>query len=658
MTDGAGSESYGYDSFGRLQSCTRVIDGISYPKQYEYNKANQLTLMIYPSGKRVKVGHDDRGRLADLKKVDDSGATLETYLSGINYRVDGLISSQNLGNGTTESFGYSNDRLQLTSQKVTKGAATLLDLNYRYDAGVGQMGSGSTPGNSGQLVNITGTINGQGRNQAFTYDNVRRLVTATGWGSWARRFDYDRFGNRTAVWDAASGGNQLQNTVIGQLGEVKTNRIASVNGTAFGYDASGNVTGDGARTYAYDAENRLVSVSEPSGESYGYDAANRRVKKVAGGVVTHYVWEGYQVIAEYERGGSNTQATGTRYYHQDRLSTARIITDGAGNVKGTTDHLPFGEEIGFTGESEKHKFTTYERDGTGLDYAVNRHYDPRQGRFNQADPLGMGAASLADPQSLNLYNYVENDPVNFIDPLGLDKKKKDPKPGDLCSKKGNGEIDGIIGEDGKCHKAVGGDNSVTIRGGDQDVVVIIIFFSPRDLLFRGNYRGGYTGGGGGGSLEGVHTFLDIVGLCPGVGEWADAANAVIYTAEGNLGGAATSAMATLPFLGWLATGGKVGQKVASITMDEAIEQGVKHVGGNGIMEVTGKGTNFQFRSTVRNASGQIETRVARFDINPTDPHVQQLGPHLNLETRIGKKKVGTDPHTPIDPSTIRKGDCP
>jgi RHS repeat-associated protein len=301
---------------------------------------------------------------------------------------------------------------------VTKGSNTLLDLSYGYQAGAGQMGSGSTAGASGQLVSVTGTINGQSRNQAFTYDNVGRLVTATGWGAWARRFDYDRYGNRTAAWDAVSGGNQLQNTVIGQVGGMKTNRIASVNGTAFSHDANGNVTGDGARTYTYDAENRIVSVSGSVSESYSYDAGNRRMKKEAGGVVTHYIWEGGHVIAEYESGGAATQAAGTRYYHQDRLST-RVITDGAGVVVGAMDHLPFGEEKGFTGESEKHKFTTYERDGTGLDYAVNRHYASHLGRFNQVDPLGMGAASLADPQSLNLYAYSANDPVNYTDPNGM-----------------------------------------------------------------------------------------------------------------------------------------------------------------------------------------------------------------------------------------------
>ena len=423
VTDGTGDdgESYTYDSFGLLQSCTRKIDGISYEKQYEYNKANQMTLMIYPSGKRVKVAHDARGRLSALQRVDLSGTPQESYLSGINYRADGLVSSQTLGDGAIENFGYSDDRLQLTSQKVMKGGATLLSLNYGYGASAGKMGNGSTPGNSGQLVSVTGTINSQNRNQAFTYDNVGRLATATGFstqGAWARRHEYDRYGNRTAVFDAVSGGNPLQNTMIAQANGMTTNRIASVNGTAFEYDVSGNVTREGARTYTYDAEKRLVSVGEPGGESYGHDAGNHRVKKVVGGVVTHYVWEGDQVIAEYERGGGSTSATGTRYYHRDRLST-RVITDGAGNVKGTTDHLPFGEEIGFTGESEKHKFTTYERDGTGLNYAVNRHYASHLGRFNQVDPLGVGASSLTDPQSLNLYAYSANDPVNYTDPNGM-----------------------------------------------------------------------------------------------------------------------------------------------------------------------------------------------------------------------------------------------
>lgn len=93
-------------------------------------------------------------------------------------------------------------------------------------------------------------------------------------------------------------------------------------------------------------------------------------------------------------------------------------------------------------------------------------------------------------------------------------------------------------------------------------------------------------------------------------------------------------------------------------MDQAVELGARHVDGRGVMEVTGRGANFQFRNTVENAAGDIETRIGRFDINPADPHVQQYGPHLNLETQINGVPVGLDPHLPIDPTTIRPGDFP
>jgi RHS repeat-associated protein len=73
----------------------------------------------------------------------------------------------------------------------------------------------------------------------------------------------------------------------------------------------------------------------------------------------------------------------------------------------------------FTGATNR-RFATYDRSSTtGLDYALNRHYDPQQGRFTQVDPIGMKATSLLNPQTLNLYAYCTNDPVNNTDPSGL-----------------------------------------------------------------------------------------------------------------------------------------------------------------------------------------------------------------------------------------------
>jgi hypothetical protein len=96
---------------------------------------------------------------------------------------------------------------------------------------------------------------------------------------------------------------------------------------------------------------------------------------------------------------------------------------------------------------------------------------------------------------------------------------------------------------------------------------------------------------------------------------------------------------------------------ADISMDAAVEQGANHVNGSGVMEQTGKGTNYQFRNTSVDANGNTVTDIARFDINPADPHVQSVGPHLNLESQLNGRQISNQ-HIPIDPSTVRQGDQP
>jgi len=82
--------------------------------------------------------------------------------------------------------------------------------------------------------------------------------------------------------------------------------------------------------------------------------------------------------------------------------------------------LPLGTALSAeSAGATNRRFTTYDRSGTGLDYAITRHYDAQQGRFTQVDPIGMGGSTFDDPQSFNLYAYCGNDPVNHIDPDGL-----------------------------------------------------------------------------------------------------------------------------------------------------------------------------------------------------------------------------------------------
>jgi RHS repeat-associated protein len=111
------------------------------------------------------------------------------------------------------------------------------------------------------------------------------------------------------------------------------------------------------------------------------------------------------------------------YYHPDQLSV-RLMTDSSGNVIGQQAHYPFGEQWYAQNTTTKWFFTRYERDAeSGNDYATFRYNVNRLGRFSQPDLL---AGSIGDPQSLNRYAYVRGDPVNLVDPLGLDCNWTDP----------------------------------------------------------------------------------------------------------------------------------------------------------------------------------------------------------------------------------------
>jgi RHS repeat-associated protein len=97
-----------------------------------------------------------------------------------------------------------------------------------------------------------------------------------------------------------------------------------------------------------------------------------------------------------------------------------VTLDSSGNVLGQQEHLPFGEDFAESGTQEKHHFTGYERDSeSGLDYAINRVCSSATGRYLRPGPNGR-SYNLAAPRTMNRYAYVNNDPINSVDPLGLD----------------------------------------------------------------------------------------------------------------------------------------------------------------------------------------------------------------------------------------------
>jgi len=115
---------------------------------------------------------------------------------------------------------------------------------------------------------------------------------------------------------------------------------------------------------------------------------------------------------------------GTVYFYvRDHLGNSRLVLDVDGNIQSRFNYEPYGVELtplGANTTNEKYKFTGQERDyDTGMDYMHFRYYASSMGRFLKPDNL---IGNIANPQSWNLYSYVNGNPVNFNDPTGHDCK--------------------------------------------------------------------------------------------------------------------------------------------------------------------------------------------------------------------------------------------
>jgi RHS repeat-associated protein len=271
------------------------------------------------------------------------------------------------------------------------------------------------------------------RSTSYVYDELGRLKTAqtndlTSANTWELKFSYDRYGNRLSQIPVAGKASMPMN---GVLVDATTNHITSAS---YAYDAAGNMTSDGLYNYAYNAVGQMLSVtpvgSSTATASFSYDAAGLRVVKNS----TVYVYSGRKVIAEYASGAAANSPTTehiyrselrlatitggvTTYHYADHLSV-RSDTDANGNVLRSYGSYPFGETWYETGTSDKWKFTSYEKDvESGLNYSSARFQSPRLGRFTSLDPV---PGRRSNPQSLNRYAYANGDPINLIDPSGLE----------------------------------------------------------------------------------------------------------------------------------------------------------------------------------------------------------------------------------------------
>ena len=472
-----GNYSGGYDELGRphySSQVTIVTDGAGQPFAqtyafgYEYNLDGTVSSETYPSGRVVVSEYDGAGRLAGVRRQGGGyyaggDPAVANNPNVIAYAAHGAVGALRFGNGLWEHTNY-NSKFQ--AEEIGLGTSrtdsSKLKLEYGYVPTVnGALDPTKNNGNMlSQRISVpaAGGSPAQTFTQSYAYDTLNRLQAAeetVGVGTaWRQVYTYDRYGNRRldaaqTTWPKLTQPGQtappeVANPDINPL----TNRIVEdQNGDGnkeYSYDPAGNLTCDAQHCtpaptpsayYSYDGENRMVSAGGgyvAGGTSYLYDGDGRRVSKSThNGESTVFVYDAAgNVVAEYS---NEVEYNGTTYLTADTLGSTRVVTNQDGEVESRHDYVPFGEELpvgtgertaarGYTGESVRKMFTGYQRDEeSGLDYAENRYYSPVIGRYTSTDPMAIQQRHLPDPQNLNRYAYVNNNPLKYIDPNALEK---------------------------------------------------------------------------------------------------------------------------------------------------------------------------------------------------------------------------------------------
>lgn len=441
VSNDSGTTSFTYDAFGRVVAVIQTINGHSFTTEYAYDGNAALTQITYPSGRTVSYARSTDGLVTAVTTAPSGGASTP-FATSVVYMPFGPLAGLLYGNGLTLTRSF--DQNYWLSRIQVTGTGTALDLSFAYF-------------NDGRLSTVTDNAS-TGRGNLATYTDAGRLLSANGpWGN--ATYAYDATGNRSAFH--LTGGSSPIDLTINT--DNASNRIQSVldvnNGNAtirsFSFRAGGDVSQEvrGADTYlyGYNAAKRLTSVQKNGTlqGSYAYDALGRRVWRQvttpstvttdyifdqrghllaeadgsSGSVIKEYVWIDDLPIGVIDSSSGTVQ---TYYIHTGAVSEPLVLTDSTQAKVWDAFVEPYGIAKTFATPSATIDLRLpgqWEQIETGgLFQNGIRDYDPTLGRYVQADPLGIEAGP-------NLYAYVDGNPLNRIDPLGLQSLPSSPPPG-------------------------------------------------------------------------------------------------------------------------------------------------------------------------------------------------------------------------------------
>jgi RHS repeat-associated protein len=424
VADPTGTYQFSLDNVGRLTGTTTnyaFLTARTFTNAYAYDAASNRTSFTDPESGATSYVYDTLNRLSSL-------TNFSSQQFGFTYDALGRRTQTTRPNGINTSYSYDN-LSRLLSVLHTLNSTTIDGATYTVDA----VGNRTVKAN--QLNSVT---------ENYGYDAIYQLLQVTQGANTTESYSYDRVGNR------------LSSFGVSPYSYNNSNQLASTPSATYTYDNNGNTltktVGTDVTTYAWDFENRLVSVTLPGSGgtvSFKYDPFGRRIQKSSASGTTNYAYDGADMAEEVDASGSAlaryTMGPGidepltmlrggvSSYYQADGLGSVTSLTDGSGSLAASYTYDSFGKLVTSSGTPvNPFRYTARESDSeTGLYYYRARYYDPSVGRFLSEDPLGFGG------EDVNFYRYVDNDPTDWFDPFGLMKKKshKKPKPPiDPCPK--------------------------------------------------------------------------------------------------------------------------------------------------------------------------------------------------------------------------------
>ncbi|OGQ06140.1 MAG: hypothetical protein A3F82_04675 [Deltaproteobacteria bacterium RIFCSPLOWO2_12_FULL_44_12] len=461
-----------YDMLSRVTAETQ--NGRTISKGYD--GVGSVTKRTYPSGRVVDNAYDGLNRLTGIQQTPTAEGIIETIFGADTTNILNAAyigkdrpSQFTFGNNTKTEFAYDNLK-RLTSLRTLNSEPVnpeqIAGFAYGYDKAGNRLYE--------QHLHNDGIAN------VFSYDSLYRLVSAKNQvpsptteianpGSMpfsvSNQWTLDGVDNwlekRTTL--PLVGGGEGGVDRVQQFNPNEVNAYTNVDGQPYVYDESGNLVDDGVHTYTYNYRNLLTRVVDKATNrevaAYGYDALGRRIFKTVDGQMTRYIFEGIHIIAEvapddfiakeFIYGSTSLTTSGNSiddpiaffsnlelrtqnlerlyYYHTDALGSVVALTDADGAIAESYKYGAYGEveiqdasgallEDSAAGNPFLYTGQMYDAE-TGFYYYKARYYHPTLGRFLQRDPLGY-------VDGYNLYSYVNNNPLNWVDPMGFGKEKE------------------------------------------------------------------------------------------------------------------------------------------------------------------------------------------------------------------------------------------